>query len=411
MARLIDEQQLRAAFDGQMPAVYFPSAFVRGCCFACALMCAAGALGIAAWFVLIEAAPELWAAAFALAGMIGCVAGAVLLTLGGFRWATALTDRRIGTIGIFKVRTMARRDLAGFRENPTQYGLRSVRAFSKVAGVKPLMIALYRPDARLLEWFFDLPDLNRIDLEAAADALLARQDLGATPAERAARLHRFKRIAAFADLGGYALALWGFIAPTPYGLVIALLAAAPVAGFALIVWSRGAIAIDPNTADPRPGLAGLFFMAPMMLGLRALLDCQVVDWRGVVIAAVVAAAAAGIVFAWRKSNAGPRAKLGAGIGAAFVAALLTWGAVVEADVMLDSSPAQKFRPMILDKTVSQGSRHTSYKLKLEPWGPYPEAAEVDAPHWVYDAVEVGVPACIRLHGGALGVRWFSVRPC
>ncbi len=410
MARLIDEQQLRAAFDGQMPTVYFPSAFVRGCSFACAAMCAAGALGIAAWFVLAEAAPALWAAAVALAAMTGCAAGAVLLTLGGFRWATALTDRRIGTLGIFKVRTMARRDVAGFRENPTQYGMRSVRLFSSRSGIKPLTVALNRPDERLLAWFYELPDLNCIDLEAAADALLARQDLGATPVARAVRLRRFQRIAAFADLGGYALALWGFIAPTPYGLVIALLAAAPLAGLALIMWSRGAITIEPNTADPRPGLAGLFFMAPMVLGLRALLDCQVVDWRGVIIAAAVVAAVAGAAFAWRKAHAGPWAKLGTGISAAFVAAFLTWGTVVEADVMLDTSPVQKFRPLILDKTVVTGKR-TSYKLKLEPWGPYAEAADVDASREVYDAVEVGVPACIRLHGGALGVRWFSVRPC
>ena len=373
-------------------------------------MCAAGALGIAAWFILAKSTPEIGLTAVAVVVMTTCSAGALLLTQGSFRWATALTGSRIGTIGIFKLRTMARHDVAGFRENPTQYGLRSVKLFSKAVGAKSLVVALYRPDAQMIDWFDGLPDLDGIERAASEKSLLGRSDLGATVGERQARLQNFRKLARAADLGGWAVMLWAFFAPRPYELVIACLVSAPVAGAALILWSRGVITIDSDKTSAQPGLPGLFVGAPIVLALRAFLDFNLVDLQSAMtIAGAFGLMAAVAVTGTKRGRWWTTLLVGLFVG--FIPAAFGWAAFVEGNVLFDRSQPREFRPQILGKTIDRDSSHTSYNLKLAPWGPYALAANVDASRDVFNATEVGASACISLYAGAFEARWFSVKAC
>ncbi len=87
-----------------------------------------------------------------------------------------------------------------------------------------------------------------------------------------------------------------------------------------------------------------------------------------------------------------------------------YGAPVEANVLLDRSPAEIFETAVLGKHVSRGRGWTTYQLELGPWGPRRQAENAAVPRNVYDAVEAGDAVLVRAKPGALGMPWFTVVP-
>jgi hypothetical protein len=96
------------------------------------------------------------------------------------------------------------------------------------------------------------------------------------------------------------------------------------------------------------------------------------------------------------------------------AALLTgayaFGALGQANVLLDRSPQSVLRSRITGKHLGN-SRISTYHLTLAPWGPIAEPHDATVSREVYEAAEIDDPACIRLHDGALGMAWFTAAAC
>jgi len=86
--------------------------------------------------------------------------------------------------------------------------------------------------------------------------------------------------------------------------------------------------------------------------------------------------------------------------------------LVQANCVLDHSPSTVYRTV-----VSSRSSYRGFSLDLEPWGGNPPSKglltryTVSVPRATYDAVEKGGPVCIEQRKGALGLAWFSARPC
>jgi hypothetical protein len=98
------------------------------------------------------------------------------------------------------------------------------------------------------------------------------------------------------------------------------------------------------------------------------------------------------------------------LGLGLVTAAYAFGAIGEADALLDRSQVTVLRSQVLDKHISYG-RAKTYHLKLAPWGPMSEGGDVSVAQAVYDRLEAGSTACIVLRAGALGMPWFIVLPC
>jgi hypothetical protein len=65
---------------------------------------------------------------------------------------------------------------------------------------------------------------------------------------------------------------------------------------------------------------------------------------------------------------------------------------------------------VVDKSISTG-RSRSYHVKLAPWGPRTTTDTDDVTSGTYDDLHLGGRACVTLHPGALGVRWYTIAPC
>ena len=66
--------------------------------------------------------------------------------------------------------------------------------------------------------------------------------------------------------------------------------------------------------------------------------------------------------------------------------------------------------MVVDKHLTR-DRHTSWYLRLAPWGPRTEARDVAVTPELYESTDKGQAVCVALHNGALNVHWLTVSQC
>lgn len=369
-----------------------------------------GALGLAA------------AVAACAAALGGVVPRPVLLlalglgALGAYLVASARVERLllhadgVEVVALGRAPRRLRNDqIAGRRTIPLQYGMEKLVLERRERGAKPLSVNfLFERDAALDAWLASVPDLDAADRAGAEAALLASAELGADEEGRRAALARSHRIAKVLKGVAVVAAGWGLLLPRPYPIAIAVLAAIPLATLALVLTGGGRYAVEERRNEVRPGVGVPIFGPGVVLMLRALLDYQMVD-----VARVLGWTAVGAVALTALLLRGDAALRRRWYVPALILALVApypWGALNAADVLLDRTPAEVHEVPVLHKHVSSG-KHTSYDLRLPPWGPVAEAQEVDVGQELYGEVEVGDVVCAHLRPGALGARWYVVDLC
>lgn len=210
----------------------------------------------------------------------------------------------------------------------------------------------------------------------------------------------------------FAIAVWCFLVPRPYGLSVLVCALTPWAGLALVFLSGGRVVFNGRDSERRPDAFSLVFLPALTTGARALMDFKIFDWQAAL------AAAAGVSLVWNiailAARRGERPK---GFVATTIILLLFgvdygYGVATFADALGDERIVATYAPPITDKRVSHG-KSTSYDLELGAWGGRTND-EQTVPKTFYDAAQVGDRVCIEVHPGRLGIRWYAVAgrgPC
>jgi hypothetical protein len=250
-----------------------------------------------------------------------------------------------------------------------------------------------------------LPDLDAVDRRAAEDAIRKDDAFGASQEERWQTLQSERRLALIANVAGGLIAAWALIFPHPYAVsVIVCAAVAPVA-IALTYLKQARWYLMPRKNDPHPS-AGIAILASAIgLGLRALIDVDMLDWGSLWLAALgggcVLAAAVLALFNAVDLKSWP---------AAMVGAAYALGAVAQADSLLDTAQAETFQTRVVSTYISHG-RSTTYSATLAPWGPETSDNTHDVAPDLYAHLEFRGVACVTLHPGALHLRWYVISTC
>lgn len=304
-------------------------------------------------------------------------------------------------------RRLRRDEIAGLRIVPMQYGYHQV-VFELRGAKKPFKITWAIETDEVLEaWLAAIPNLDAEERARAEAELLRSAALGTDEAERARSLSRARRVARVLNGASLAAGAWGWFYPRPYIAAIVTLGALPLVGLAVLLAGRGRYAFDENRNDPRPSLIVSVMGPGIVLALRAILDVHVLDWKPLLAATGVG----GLVLLAAIAAGDRRRRLWI---LALVAPLLSfypWGALSLGNALLDRGSPGVFRVAVRAKHVSSGSKHTSWDLRLDRWGPVTEPEDVDVGRGLYEAVSVGDEVCVALHPGALGIRWYVVLRC
>ena len=194
-------------------------------------------------------------------------------------------------------------------------------------------------------------------------------------------------------------AWWGYVAPRPYGLSMAILIVLPWLSLVAIKMTGG-----------KAGLALSIAFPSLVLGYRAFHDFHLTGW--VVAAALACAIAAAFLAAAVFGNSGLRRNWG-WLLVLFPVLAVTYGygALLEANMLLAVTPPKRFTAAILKQERYRGRRYVTYDVVLGPWGGRPAGgSEVVSPE-LYYALRKGSVACVDLNRGALGVEYYQIRAC
>jgi|GEM_PF-4318965 len=145
--------------------------------------------------------------------------------------------------------------------------------------VTPMILPSYAlRDARIRAWVDSLSQPEREALERKRAVLEADERLGDTPDERRRSLVWLRRLGRALDLMAIALAIWAFVQPEPYALVILALVLQAGLGLLVALWNRGLFVLLPdNEPDPRPVIGLSLFLPGLVIGLRGWLDTRPIE--------------------------------------------------------------------------------------------------------------------------------------
>jgi hypothetical protein len=262
-------------------------------------------------------------------------------------------------------------------------------------------------DAAFLAWFSAFRDLDATDMHHSVAVVAANADFGATPEQRLRRLALARKVAGALGFLAAAVAIWSFLWPQPYALLMASLAALPLLALILVVLSRGLFRIFAWTKIDA-GLGMVFSLPTLAVMFRVLFDLNMVSVLPLIGAAAIGAGVfvSIITVADRKIRSQPAMLVVCGL----VAGLYFFGVIGEANALLDRSPLSVIRSQIVAKHVSRG-KTTTYHFTLAPWGARSDPDDASVPRDLYDRLQPGNPVCVLLHNGELGMPWFVVRGC
>lgn len=396
--------------DGIWPRVYRPSRGQRLLNQVFGAVLLAIGLGIlgAALFWRPERATPVLSVILALVGLGFALGGAYCIAwIRGKR--VVLFEDAIELVDVGCGRRRLRRDeIRGLRITPMQHGFELFAFELREPGRKPVKTYLYgERDAVLDDWLAAIPDLDALDRERAEAELLRQPEVGQTEEERRRALARARRVARAATIVTVGLLGWALFNPRPYEVVMATLAAIPLATMALLLAGRGLYAISDDRSEIRPSLMVPLFGPGLLLTIRAYFDLDVIDRAPPLVwTALVALALTALVMAGEPSL---RRRWYAPLGVLLFLAALPWGAIQMANALLDRCEPEVLPVAVLDKRINSG-KGARYNLRLAPWGPQ-QVGEVTVDSDLYGAVEVGDAVCVAVWPGALGVRWFQVGAC
>jgi len=303
---------------------------------------------------------------------------------------------------IFTNKQLLRSQLAGWRILPTQY-VSTLVLVPRDPSARKIKIGLtIKMDDFFLDWLSAGPNLDETEFEQSRAQLESNVELGLTHEQRSERIAAARSVALWLNWITGIATVWGWFYPSPYWLVVPIVAALIGLG------SGGLYQFEGRRTDPRPSLALPLILPGAALTIRAVADLHFLRWQHLIpVALVICISLTALVVA---ADPMIRQRRWPVLVVLFLSVMYASGAAAQADTVLDRSAPSPFSSEVLRKHVSRG-HSTSYTLTISPWGPQGESTDVMVSARVYDSVQLGQSVCIYLFPGALRIPWYLVQPC
>lgn len=88
--------------------------------------------------------------------------------------------------------------------------------------------------------------------------------------------------------------------------------------------------------------------------------------------------------------------------------LYSYAATYGINCVYDNSEPKVYQAKVIDKSISRGRRHTTYYLRVEPWGHHRDAENISVAPSQYSETTIGQTVSIDYKEGLLGIPWYYV---
>ena len=324
-----------------------------------------------------------------------------------FKGRIEIYSDRIRDVCLFQSRELLISNISGFKILPTQYTstLLLLPKNSKDKKIKTNLVFEHKEE--LLDWLDrNLTNLDDGEFQEEMDLILHDSELGLSEEQRLRRLDKARRWARILNGAALILILWASFKPQPYTYVIWTSVFFPLIALYSLKHFEGALKFDSKTNSAYPNIAPVFLMPCLGLALRALLDFNILNWGHFWRPFSIFSLSIFILVMLIARDI--RHKVGQLVILVIFCIIYGYSTVVTLNGILDNSPPSLYKAGVIEKRISSG-KHTSYYLKLSPWGPRKEEEEVDVGRTVYSRYNAGDDVNVILKQGKFKIPWFYVR--
>jgi hypothetical protein len=242
------------------------------------------------------------------------------------------------------------------------------------------------------------------EVNARVAGLDVRQSTGRPPSSGSARVW-----AGAISVIGLAVTAWAAFWPAPYRMAILACVLLPLAAVAAVSASGRQIKLIDSPRRSRTPNVVLACVGPMVALLVRSLDFKVMDLQNVLVPVAALTTTLTLVI-WKIARDPNDRAWKLLILVPFLTAY-SYGAIVEANGLFDSSRSRLYAVKVTDHRVVRGSRGgKTYYLKVAPWGSQVEDTEVSVSRRMYEQTKVSDTVHIGARSGYFNIPWYYVRP-
>lgn len=210
------------------------------------------------------------------------------------------------------------------------------------------------------------------------------------------------------------LCIWFWFYPHPYKLAFAVVLSLPIIGLILNGLSRpnlaSLVSINLNSEKNKYDLADFIEFPGLIILIRVLIDFEFesffsiikVGTLGFILLLIILLITHKLV---HKDN--PNKKM---IYATIIGniALYSYAATYGVNCVFDDSEPKIYHAKVIDKSISKGRRHTTYYLKVEPWGHHHDPENISVSSSQYNETAIGQTVSIDYQEGLFNIPWYFI---
>lgn len=212
------------------------------------------------------------------------------------------------------------------------------------------------------------------------------------------------------------LGLWFLFYPRPYDILFTALLCMPLLGLFLngltgrpSISSLVEISKDDDGSD-KYDVADFIDFAAWIILLRVMIDYEFESFYSMIIPGTVAFVMMLIIlFTTHKLiDHTTKSKTWIYLSLIFNVFLYSYAGTYGANCVYDKSEPTVYDAEVIDKRISKSRRHTTYYVKVTPWGHHYDKEEISVPRSQYDEIQIGQTIKIDLKEGLFNIPWYYI---
>jgi hypothetical protein len=211
------------------------------------------------------------------------------------------------------------------------------------------------------------------------------------------------------------LAIWFLIYPKPYEILLGILLIIPILGIIINGWQKPSMAslveISKDTdGSDKYDVADFIDIAAWVILLRVLIDYEFDNYTSMIIPGTVATIIILLILflTHKLISETTKSKWWIYTSIIFCVSVYSYAGTYAANCTYDYSKPTIFSTEVLGKRISRGKKHTSYYIKVAPWGHHLDEEEIKVASEQYDELDKGDDIHIDLKKGLFNIPWYYI---
>ncbi len=210
------------------------------------------------------------------------------------------------------------------------------------------------------------------------------------------------------------LCIWFWFYPHPYKLAFGLVLSLPIIGLILNGLSRpnlaSLVSISKHKGDDKYDLADFIEFPGLIIFLRVIIDYEFESFYSILKVGTIGFVLLLIVLVTTHKIIDRANPIDGFVYFTVIGniALYSYAATYGINCVFDNSEPKVFHAKVIDKSISRGRRHTTYYLKVEPWGHHHDPEKISVAPSQYNDTDIGQTVSIDYMSGLLNIPWYFI---